>query len=514
MDSVPNDGAVDDERLHYLLGLQTELPSLDYKQKYDLGTAGKSRFDFVKDCAAMLSRPHGGYLVVGVDDRGEPVATGLRAADFDSSRLRDMLAKHLEGSIDVRSAVHEVATIPVVLIYLARRTDGLFPIVKSDFTYTEPGGTQRTALRAGDVYVRDGTSTRRWRSADLPSLLSPYVEVARREERARIDDIVAVVRQQYRGLEAALGPATALTWHLGQDDFDTAIVELSRRHDQAPIRLLGFDIARDGCALLDDPGDDAPGRLQDLLDRAVSALAYGIVLDDRNLAERLTRALHEIYVHGLVVDQPRNDVVATVQFTIVARVLAAIALAARIEAWWAVRPLTLRPVGTEPGAYERASWLRHATVWNSRWNTAPTNADGHPIPGVLIAQAREIISRVPALRRDVAAPVGAFAVGETPQRGDTLLDSLCQADLLWCLVAFLHGGKHGTRDFYTSFAALYEHRVQPMVRRLLTDDPAVDGVFPDTTPEDLREALADVLKMASSEGARFGHFDFGVRDLA
>ncbi|MEV4830560.1 ATP-binding protein [Micromonospora sp. NPDC049257] len=514
MDSVPHDGAVDEERLRLLLGLQTELPALDYKQRYDLATAGKSKFDFVKDCAAMLSRPHGGYLVVGVDDRGQPVAPGLHAADFDSSRLRDILAKHLEGSIDVRSAVHDINDVPVALIYLARRADGLFPIIKSDFTYTEPGGAQKTALRAGDVFVRDGTSTRRWRSADLPTLLAPYVETARREERARIDDIVAAVRQQYRGLEAAVGPAAALTWQLGQDDFDTAIIELSRRRDQVPIRLLGFDIARDGCALLDDPGTDASGRLQDLLDRAVSALAYGIVLDDEDLVERLTRALYKIYIHGLVLDQPRNDVDATVQFTIVARVLAAIALAVRIGAWWAVRPLTLQPVGTEPDAYERTSWLRHAMVWNSRWNTAPTSADGHPIPGVLIAQAREIITRVPALRRDVAAPVGAFAVGETPQRDDSLLDSLCQADLLWCLVAFLHGGKDGTRDFYTSFAALYEHRVQPMVHRLLTDDLVVTAVFPDSTPENLREAIAVVLRMASSEGARFGHINFGLRNLA
>jgi hypothetical protein len=458
------------------------------------------------------SHPHGGYLVVGVDDQGQPVATGLHTADFDSSRLRDILAKHLEGSIDVRSAVHDIDNVPVVLIYLARRADGLFPIVKSDFTYTEPGGAQKTALRAGDVFVRDGTSTRRWRSTELPTLLAPYVEMARREERARIDGIVAVVRQQYRGMEAAVGPAAALTWQLGQDDFDTAVIELSRRRDQAPIRLLGFDIARDGCALLDDPDTDASGRLQDLLDRAVSALAYGIVLNDKNLVERLTRALYQIYTHGLVLDQPRRDVDATVQFTIVARVLAAIALAVRIEAWWAVRPLTLQPVGTEPGAYERASWLRHAMVWNSRWNTAPTSADGRPIPGVLIAQAREIINRVPALRRDVAAPVDAFALGETSKRGDTLLDSLCQADLLWCLVALLHGGKRGTRDFYTSFAALYEHRIQPMVCRLLNDESVVASVFPDSTPENLREALADVLGMASSEGARFGHFDFGLRD--
>jgi len=506
MDPIPYDGAVDEERLHYVLGLQAELPSLDYKQKYDLAPAGKSRYDFIKDCAAMLCRPHGGYLVVGVDDRGRPVRVGLRAADFDTTRLRDLLTKHLEGAVDVRSAVHDVDGHPIVLIYLARRADGLFPIVKGDFSYLDDKGAQQVGLRAGDVYVRDGASTRLWRSTDLPTLLAPHVELARREERARLDEVAAAIRHQYRGLEAAMGPANALTWQLGQGDFDNAIVELSRRRDTAPIRLLGFDLANDGRVLLDSREPDAPGRLQDLLDRAASALAYGIVLDDSDLVERMIRPLHEVYRHGLVQDQPRNEAASAVQLEIAARVLAAIALTVRTEAWWAILPLVLRPVGAP--SYERASWLRHATVWSSRMGTGPAAANGNPVGGALIAVARQAVARVPALRRDTPTPDAHPAIGEPPATYDLQLDSLCQADLLWCLVAYLHGGRRGTRDFYTSFAALYEHRVQPMALRLLADEAMLSTVFPDTDRNDLKNALSEVLRLASTEGGRYGHSDF------
>ena len=106
-----------------------------------------------------------------------------------------------------------------------------------------------------------------------------------------------------------------------------------------------------------------------------------------------------------------------------------------------------------------------------------------------------------------------LALGEPPHAADPLLDSLCRADLLWCLVAYLHGGRRGTRDFYTSFAALYEHRVQPIVRRLLVDQNMISTIFPNTDREALEAALGEVLRLASTEGGRYGHVDFTLTDV-
>ncbi|MEV5769212.1 hypothetical protein AB0L34_32310 [Micromonospora sp. NPDC052213] len=51
----------------------------------------------VGDYAAMLSRPHGGYLIVVVDGTGVPSGAVIETADYDASRLHDVLTKDLEG---------------------------------------------------------------------------------------------------------------------------------------------------------------------------------------------------------------------------------------------------------------------------------------------------------------------------------------------------------------------------------------------------------------------------------
>jgi len=66
------DGRVDEEKLRELLNVQVEQTNLDYKLRIDFSRGTKSRVEFVKDCAAMMTLPDGGYLVVGVDGQGVP----------------------------------------------------------------------------------------------------------------------------------------------------------------------------------------------------------------------------------------------------------------------------------------------------------------------------------------------------------------------------------------------------------------------------------------------------------
>jgi hypothetical protein len=131
----------------------------------------------------MMSLPAGGYLVIGVDGHGRPVGATLDASMFDSANLKKILAKYLENDVAVVSQLHHLDDGDVVVVYLCRRTDHLFPIVKIDVSYLDPDGGERTHLRAGDVIVRDGTSSRRWRITDLPHLLKPLLDAVRGEER-------------------------------------------------------------------------------------------------------------------------------------------------------------------------------------------------------------------------------------------------------------------------------------------------------------------------------------------
>lgn len=494
----PTDGRVDLERLRLLLDAQTEYPSLDYKRDCDLRSA-RGKLEFAKDVAGMMSRPQGGYIVVGVDGLAQPVGAPFDAALFDESRLRAMLAKYFEGELVIASQVHSIAGQQVAVLYFGRRPDGLFPIIKGDFSYRDKAGNSVTPLRAGDVFFRDGTQTRRWRSGDLPALLAPYVEEIRRVEREQLGTFLAQVEPRLRGDSAAAGPLAGLTWRLSQEEFDSAVAELSRRQDGAAVRLLALELRRDGVRLIRSVPDSAP-ELRDLLNRAVSAIAYAIVLADRQLFDRALGALAATFDAGcLDADgRPAHDTVAAMWLDIAARVLALIGLAIRIEEWWAVRPLTLRPVGT---AYRRESWLRHALTWGYRTGQVPRGTSGNAMPGALIALARQALAGLPALRLDVGLHDNPPALGQPPAPVDPALDSLCQADLLWCVVAASTGARAA---YYPSFGSLYPQRTEPMVDRLLSDDGLVSELMPDQADNDVRSLILAVLRTAESEGRWFG----------
>ena len=182
------------------------------------------------------------------------------------------------------------------------------------------------------------------------------------------------------------------------------------------------------------------------------------------------------------------------------RVLAAIALAVRLEEWWAARPLALQPIGT---SYVYASWLRHALTWAYRANTMPTFDSGNQRPGALIALARETVDSVPGLHVDLANLDPAPALGDAPARDDKVTDSICQADLLWCLLAQLNG--QGQSEFYPSFSALYEWRVVPIITRVAQDPNARGELFPGASIDDVKAALTTVLDTAAREGFRFAY---------
>ncbi|MFP3637008.1 helix-turn-helix domain-containing protein, partial [Bacillus sp. SIMBA_033] len=82
------DGKVGEEKLGELLALGAEKPDLDFKAELDLGNPAK-KLDFIKDCAAMMNLPRGGYLVIGANDDGTPAqnATAPTKEMFDSGAL-------------------------------------------------------------------------------------------------------------------------------------------------------------------------------------------------------------------------------------------------------------------------------------------------------------------------------------------------------------------------------------------------------------------------------------------
>lgn len=489
-------GRVDVEQLRALLAAQSEYPTLDYKLSCDL-SEGKGRAEFIKDCAAMMSNPQGGYLVVGVDGHGTPAGAKLDAQAYDSAKLGSILAKYLEGEVPVISQVHHLADGDVAVIYLGRRPNHLFPIVKADMTYVDANGKTQTPLRAGDVFVREGTRSRRWRSPDLPALLAPYADRIRDEEQQRYGRIVSELTARQQDSAIAHGPISNVTWQLPDETFTLAVTELSRTRDDRGLRLLLLSIGSAGKALAPRaaPGTAEFTDLMTMLDRLTTCLGVGLVTGDDDLVARATKALHGIYLSVGVEMNPTSATEPRIWLEIAARILGAIALAVRLEEWNAIPGLALQPVGK---AYIYQSWLRHADVWASRTDQSSQLTDAGAVPGLLIAVARERVAAIPALRPDLVGADSPPPLGAQPDRDDPGLDSLCQADFLWCVIAATRG--RGIGEQYPSFAALYPHRTEPIVDQIRSDPSLAQVLLPDLNPDRLREVIDAVLDVARSQG--------------
>jgi hypothetical protein len=165
---------VSKRKLLELLELQTEGPTVDYKELYDLRKDSPLRkrhqVELAKHVGAMSVR--GGFLVVGVNDQAVPTGalSVTQAAFFDEARLRPMLLTWLPESLEIRSQRHEIDGKTVVLIYVAPNPAG-YAIFKADGQYGDEKKTT-TVFSEGDIFFRDGTQSRKVTGRGLELIIS------------------------------------------------------------------------------------------------------------------------------------------------------------------------------------------------------------------------------------------------------------------------------------------------------------------------------------------------------
>lgn len=138
------DGRIDEEKLRELLDEQGESETLDYKSECDLSQRG-SVVELAKDVGAMQIL--GGYVVVGADSNGRPSGrlTAAAAQLLDESRLRAKLNRYLPEPYALRSAVHDIDTVRVGVIFVGPNPKG-WCIFRQDGTYEQPPGRQVVAF--------------------------------------------------------------------------------------------------------------------------------------------------------------------------------------------------------------------------------------------------------------------------------------------------------------------------------------------------------------------------------
>lgn len=487
---------VNEEKLRELLAFGAESPMLDFKETCDLRET-RARVELAKDVGAM--QVDGGYILVGADSNG--VLTGRltdeQVALFDEARLRQILAKWLPAPFDLLAAVHNLEGILPAVVYVAPNPMGMC-IFKADGQYQDASGRTVTVFRQGDVFVRDGTQSRRWQQPDIDRI----VDKIRNSEKERwrgelLDDFRDLLQQGGAVQDLARAPAQALTWQLDEATFERVIVEQLRNNDTIPLTLLLERIPAELDHLLRvTRSDDATT----MLDRVACLLVLALRVGRHDIFDAVLGALVQVYnltfdAHGIDRQLPGPFHTNRLRLEIIKRVAAVGAYAVRRRDWVAVRKVVLqRGAGRDftDGFY--TNWIRHGQTMAAREGLlAQVDDQGRRTEVGLLSFVLGTATRLRCLTPDLPSDVG--------PEDDRLIDSVVQFDAFGMLTVLAHAP--GDRDFpyYPNFAGFYWHRFEPSLAELI-GDPVMRNALHPGTDEELRADLRQMLEWAQQEGRR------------
>jgi hypothetical protein len=487
------DGRLTREKLEELLSLAAEHAELDFKASLDL-TDAPHRLGLVKDLIALANTGTGGYIVIGANEDGTAARdqTPVDASQFDSANLAQALARHVVSAPIVSAQRHDLDGWTFVLIHVAPSASGLPCLVSKTGSYQTAKG-MKVVLQQGVLYIREGTRTVTATDAHWSTLLSRYRGAVIAEAREGID---ALIRKVVEGMGESVGGRQFLPLALEMDD-DTFAEALEpyldtddgQRRLRRFVRSTRADI---GIANLDEV---ARGNA---LNKLAVIATQALLAEARDTFEAVIKTLHEAYeasVEGHDGDYspaPR----AAYWLEVALRLISIGAAAVREEAWWTILPL----VNRRGGSYHPV-WIRHALVQASR---AGLLSGGTREDALMLVKARALAAACPALRPDLR-DVKAVEESEEFATGDRLLNSMCQFDFAWCVVArLLHPEDSDSKLFYPSCAALFQDRTQPIIVRLATSPELREAIFAGRPDADWADAMKRVLHVAEQQSHQYG----------
>lgn len=503
------DGRTDEEKLLELLATGTEETELDFKATVDLSRGSKSALDFVKDAISMGNLPNGGYIVVGVDDRGKPAHNEqpVEVAQFDSAKLRARIAKYVDAPVHVVSQPHVVDDRDVVVVYVRPNESGLPVPIKAIGQFDEDGkGNMKTVFSEGEVLIREGTSNVRLRYAHWDGLLSRYRERIRAEARADIDQLIArLAAAQPNGRDQS----RAVLLDVAMDDEALTAAIPAAFETGSPPALSRFLNAAAHVVAGESDVVMSKGRALDL----IAATACQAALFDRHeefaaAMDALWNAYQAVPVPGDGIQlQGRDADHAAHELEVILRVFAVGATVVRTRRWSMMRTIVDRPVPVAPH-YTYGTWLRHALVQASRAGLL-LDDDGRERGGQVLSLARRLIAESRLLRPD-RGPAARVTVWEDLADDDWILNSLCQFDVVWCVLArALHRGKDSS-GFYPSCAAFNQYRAQPALDLIVSDPDVRRDVFGSISDAQIAGAITTVLELAVGQSHQYGGWWGGV----
>lgn len=498
------DGQVGEEKLVELLAAGAEFPSLDFKRELDLGNKGK-KMDFIKDCAAMMNLPRGGYLVVGAEDDGKP-AVGIEPPTkemFDSGRLTQTVKGYVDAAVDIRAQVHTTTirgqSACMAVIYIGPPADGIPAIMSKDGVSPSPSnGAPITHFREGSVYTREGTTNALVRHQTWTQILENFRDQERVAARADVDSLVSRIVQM---MGTGTNPATIIPdLAMEPSTFTEAIRTMLDTQSHNTLKRFLITAKREYRAR-----DNDEGRIL-ALNRIAAVAVEAVIVKDLKATEQVSDTLFELYKSYLM--EPTGTTgsggAETRWLEITLRIMAIGAAAVREDMYEAIPTLVLREIGDHTYSYR--SWIRHGLTMASRGDLFE-DGQGTTRGGGIIAMSSEIMLEYPELRADMVGM-------DENKLNEASLDSLCQFDFIWCCLSLASDDRQLSASFYPSCSAYHQHRVMPAAQRLENDEGARQAVFGDLPNKVIASSIYSVLEYARGQSWNYGGFWRGASDLA
>ncbi|GAA1753996.1 hypothetical protein GCM10009810_12290 [Nostocoides vanveenii] len=480
------DGRNDREKLNELLRAG-EGTHLDYKETIDL-TTNADKLKIVKDIVSLSNRPGGGYLVIGVDDQGSPVAAAgtFDRKGLDGANLGQLVRGYVDTQIHVNSQAFDLeGAREVVVVQISGHADGL-PVPMSKIgQYESSAGRMVTVFREGEIILREGPANvplahRHW--ADL------LAERERQTKAAAMEDsqaLIAEVVRQFRDAGGVGRNSPPLTLGMSPESFAESVLAGFESGGSAHIRRFLEQARQIAISPVSDPEAAIEAE-----DRIAELASLAIVSGQDDECRIATDMLYEIYLHRVNIQAPAGSLAE-----LLARAYAIGSLAIRLKRWSVVNHLVRKPIRLHSGSCVYASWLRHGQVEARRANIFPADNGG-----MLVSMARNLMATHPGLRPDV--PDVAVVPAENLDHDDALLNSLCQFDLAYCLIVATEG--EGKKAGYPTCAAFHQTRSAPLMEIIALDTNVRAELFPESSDEQIAQAMVDVTTRAERESWNYG----------
>ena len=97
---------------------------------------------------------------------------------------------------------------------------------------------------------------------------------------------------------------------------------------------------------------------------------------------------------------------------------------------------------------------------------------------------------------------------------DWILNSLCQFDVLWCVLARALGRGNDDTQFFPSCAAFHQYRAQPALDEIASDTDVRRDTFGSLSDAKIASAITTVLDLAVGQSHRYGGWWGGTNESA